>query len=434
MEDRPTINLASGVSAETVGLFAGLIDRYDPVLKPVALKDCPIHFYTGLVRFPASRDAGVTEAGITIPAGGQGGDPAKAAVSCLGEMTERISLISEGLRDPRISSRTNEPEDLPLGPVLGFSARQERKFAELYPGVRAVLQQHRIDWNALSDRRLEVTNLRDGRHAQIPAFGVLMGERERAAGSVPGLVSSSGAAVWSSREEAARRALQELAERDAFGRAWYNRLGITRVYRHDWGRVLPEKLADYLTGRTRRTALLQVASDLDVHVLAAVSYQKDGFGGCLGVAASSTATGAGFSAVSEMLQAEISLELSARAYETDRKRGDAQMPPGLAIARTLRLSDELGVEELPRTDPGGLARVYEAGDLERSCHVRNIDLWQFDATRADLGIPCVKILSPHLCSWQPRFGKERLFVGKGRLSVSEMEVLELEFEKRPFPF
>lgn len=428
------ICLPAGVSAETVSLFAGLIDTFDPILKRVALKDSPMHFCTGLVRLPSPWNPAPTEARLTIPAGGQGENPALAAISCLGEMAERISLFSKGPGDQRTFDKKNAFEDLPLGPVLGFSARQEKKFAELYPAVQAVLRNDRIDWNGLSGRRVWVTNLRDGRRGQIPAFGVLLGEREGAAGSVPRVASSSGAAVWSNREDAARRALHELVERDAFGRAWYNRLGITRVYRDDWDRILPENLAQYLIGRARSTCVMRVVSDLDVHVLAAASYRENGLGGCLGVAAAPTAAGAAFSAVAEMLQAEISLELSARAYEADRRRGDVQMPPGLAAAGTLRLSDELGLEDLPRTDPKALAQVYDEGDLERSCHARNIDLWQFDATRADLGIPCVKILSPQLCSWQPRFGKERLFIAKGAISKAERDVLELEFEKRPFPF
>lgn len=428
------VRLSPGVSPEVVALFAGLIDLYEPVLRPVALKDCPIHFCTGLVQLPGRANSASYEARITIPAGGQGSDPAMAALSCLGEMAERVSLFSEGGEDPRIRWRTDDLQDLPLGPFLGFSARQERRFAERSPALQAVFRQDGTDWNAMSDRRVEITRLRDGGRAQIPAFAVLMGERDGMAPSVPSVASSSGAAVWSSREGATRRALHELAERDAFGRAWYNRLGITRVCPEDWDRILPENLAHFLNARSRHTRVLRVFSDFDVHVLAAVSCQQNDFGGCLGVAAAPSAADAASSAVSEMLQAEISLELSARAYDADRRRGEAQMPTGLALAGTLRLSDELGLKDLPWADPGALARIYDEGDLERSCHARNIDLWRFDATRADLGIPCVKILSPQLCSWQPRFGKQRLFAGGESLNAAEMERLELEFEKRPFPY
>ncbi len=430
----PGIRLSPKVSGEVVALFAGLIDLYGPVLKPVALKDCPIHFCTGLVRLPNPSNQASNEARITIPAGGQGPDPATAAISCLGEMAERISLFFEGEDDPRICSRNAQIEDVPLGPVLGFSARQERRLAERSQAVQAAWRNDRIDWNALSDARVEITNLRDGRHAQIPAFAVLMGKREGMGGSVPRVASSSGTAVWSDREEATRRALHELAERDAFGRAWYNRLGITRVYREDWGTILPENLANYLIARSRLACIFRVFCDFDVQVLAAVSWQKNGLGGCLGVAAAPSAADAAYSAVSEMLQAEISLELSARAYEADRRRGEVQMPPGLALAGTLNLSEELGLEDMPRTDPKALAHIYDSDDLERSCLSRNIDLWRFDATRGDLGIPCVKILSPQLCSWQPRFGKKRIFAHGESLSVADMEKLELEFENRPFPY
>ncbi len=428
------LRLSPGVSPEVVALFAGLIDLYEPVLKPVVLKNCPIHFCTGLIRFPNPSDTASDEATITIPAGGQGLDPAMAALSCLGEMAERISLFSVGREDPRIRRRNNELQDLSLGPFLGFSARQERRFAERSPAVQEVLRNDRIDWNALSDRRIEITNLCDGCHAQIPAYAVLMGKWDGMALSVPRVASSSGAAVWSSREGATRRALHELAERDAFGHAWYNRLGITRVCPEDWGRILPENLAHYLMGRSRSTCVLRIFSDFDVHVLAAVSCQQSGLGGCLGVAAAPSAADAASSAVSEMLQAEISLELSARTYEADRRRGDTQMPPGLVVAGKLRLSEDLGLDQLPRTEPQALERIYDTGDLERSCLARNIDLWRFDATRADLGIPCVKILSPQLCSWQPRFGKKRIFAHGESLSVAELERLELEFERRPFPY
>ena len=76
--------------------------------------------------------------------------------------------------------------------------------------------------------------IRDRRNAWIPQLPL---------GSALG--STLGAAVWTDPETAARRAVLELAERDAAGIWWHNRLGITPL---PWAQVrefLPKICADW---------------------------------------------------------------------------------------------------------------------------------------------------------------------------------------------
>lgn len=423
-----------GIDPGAVRLFVPLIEKFKPVLRPVFLRDCPVSFYTALLKLRSAAETEGRAGLMTLAAGGQGQSPGTAALACLGELAERVSLFSEGTQDLRVFEKSELVEDLPLGAFLGFSGAQEQELLKRYPRLEGFVSDGRIDWNRMSRRRLKVTNLRDGRQAQVPAFGILFGEEGEGEHLPPAPVSSSGTAVWSNLAEAARRALQELAERDAFAQVWYNRVGITRLNARHWPEILSENVAGYLLDRPRSSLLLRVDTDLATHVVAAVSYETDGLGGCLGVSAAASVKHAALSAVYEMLQAEFSLELAARVYAADCAKSVTAMPSALAYASSHNIVDDLRLQQAPECDAGALQQDFGSGDLEASCHAKGIDLWRLDASRMDLGVPCVKILSPHLCSLQPRFGKRRLFSGVVERRWRDIEAREEDFSQWPYPF
>jgi ribosomal protein S12 methylthiotransferase accessory factor len=96
--------------------------------------------------------------------------------------------------------------------------------------------------------------------------------------------------------------------------------------------------------------------------------------------------------------------------------------------------NDLPLGKVQETVGGQLERRFSYDDLLQSCSERGIDIWEFDATRQDLGIPCVKLLSPHLCGWEPRFGKARLYQGVVDRGLRSSPAEEAEFAARPFPF
>lgn len=431
VQDRGALALAEGVRVGDLKLFSKLIETFRPTLKFIPLRECPACFCTGLVELSGPGDAGRRQ---VLAAGGQGEKPGRAALSCLGELAERVSLFSIGSADPRVVSYTDPAMDLELGPFLGFSADQECYLQEQNPELNSGREGERVAWNNLARRRVAVACLRTGAAANLPAYGVLFGERTCVDLSVPGLLSSSGTAVWSDMHTATRKAVDELAERDAFAQAWYNRLGITRVPEHGWSHFLPEKMSRFLGERPRGTGLFRVETDLKTHVLAAISHDQNGLSGCLGVAASPIAEDAAYSAVLEMLQGEVALELAAIAYRADRQNGTGAMPGVLRTASEFRIGEALGLAEVAPADLRALSRPFEPVDLETSCRDRGIELWRFDATRPDLDIPCARVLSPQLCSWQPRFGKERLYTGVVERGLASEPGREADFAACPFPY
>lgn len=434
VEDSAGVRLSKDVDAITFHLFIPLIDTFGPVLKQVRLPDCPLFFCSGLVELAKESAGSERERGTVVAAGGQGATAAQAAVSCLGEMAERISLFAGRDHDPRLHTATPRYSELSLGSFLGFSQRQEFRMRAFYPGFNQWFQNGKIDWNQISSRRVLVSNLKDGSVAEIPSLGVLLAENADPMMSDLSLASTSGTAVWSTYEKASERALRELVERDAFGQAWYNRLGITCLNGDDFGGLIPKKIVDYLLGRARNARICYVDTNLSVHIVAAFSYSDDGLGASVGVSAARTTEKAALSAVCEMLQGEYSLDLSARAYRASGSRGAGDIPPALAYGRRTSIVNDLNLHAAPVADTAKLERVYTADELEASCHDNDIELWRFDATRAELGVPCIKILSPDLCSWQPRFGKQRLFNGVVERGLAVEPGREEDFERRPFPF
>ncbi len=431
----PEFLLASDVSLSDINLFSRMIDAFQPELRQVSLKECPVCFCTGLARIPEQEGLENGGGGAPLAAGGQGDTPGRAALSCLGEMAERISLFTVGIADPRISRRTPELNDLPLGPVAGYSANQE---CELNSASRKLDDNESpvpVAWNELSDRRVLVTNLHTNQKAYFPAYGVLFGEKTREPLALPAFASTSGTAVWRDLEGAVLRGVYELVERDAFAQAWYNRLGITRLNLDVREYILPKKIFGYLQSRSRHSGLYRVDTDQNAHVIAAISHGENGLGACLGVSAAADASHAARSAVNEMLQAELSLQLAAAAFKAGHARGERQgMPKALQMASTLNITDELDLDSVPEADGKLLDAVFEPDAVLQSCREKGIELWQFDATRPDIGVPCAKLISPQLCSWQPRFGKDRLYKGVVERGLAPVEAREQDFAARPFPF
>ncbi len=320
--------------------------------------------------------------------------------------------------------------------VLGYSARQLRAFARGQGSGERRPGDYGPESESFSTRAVNVRRLGDGALFSYPSAGVLFGEFELISGRAGGFASTVGCAVWRDREGARQRALLELVERDAVAQAWYNRLGITLISEELVEALLPLSLVGHLKENRRFWGLYSVATDLKVHIVLSVSCEPDGRRAAIGSAAGWDLASASKSAVTEMLQSENALDLMERAYldkrsETDKPR---KLPRHLAYAlNTSVFEDFLSKASGPHVPPGS-ETVYAYSDLLDSCSRKGIDIWEFDATRSDLGIPCIKLISEHLCSWEPRFGKERLYQGVVDRGLRKQRADESEFEARPFPF
>jgi ribosomal protein S12 methylthiotransferase accessory factor len=420
------------VSDEGLLLFVPLLERYQVRLVPMVRDFCPVRFCTGLLN---DRDiAAPSSAPLTrpIPAGGQGDFDKNASLSCLGELAERLSLCSLGVDDPRIFVDRNEQPEVDFLELMGLSAAQAAQMAGTLTTKIDAHPDGMTGWRSLSDRRIGLRNLVNGHRSQFPSFGVLFQESELATDGALPFASSVGSAVWTSLGGARERALLELAERDAVAQAWYNRLGITCLKPELLRDVLPASLSDYLNAQIRSWGVYRLSTDLPVQVAMAVSHDGAGHRCAFGSSAGWDLAAACKGAIHELLQSENALELMEKAYPSNRT--DARVPSQLTYARTGSILEDLPIETAPDAVPADASSTYGYEQLMQFIEDRNFTIWEFEATRPDLAIPCVKLLSPDLCTWEPRFGKRRLYEGVVERGLRRQQASEAEFAARPFPF
>lgn len=444
--DLVRIGLARSDSSEATGvghmlhgdlaLFLPLLTDFDVRLVPMMRANCPVKFCTGILKLPVSRVPGDKNMRTPIPAGGQADTLVNASFGCIGELTERLSLCSMGESDSRIGEELKELPQVELPSVLGLSETQSRNAVRQLVSRGLELDADAPDWGGISDGRLCLTQLGLGARAQVPGICILFGELEISTGLDHGFASSVGCAVWRNLEGARQRALLELVERDAVAQAWYNRLGITKLDRGQVKSFLAESLSDFLDTESRSWGLYVVDTELHVHVVMAISYDSGGRRAAFGSAAGWDMSSACTAAVEELLQSENALTLMERAYpdRANTVTRSHDVPRHLVYARQNSITDDLLTCAEAATDTSSYEVSYSYDDLLQSCLDRNIEIWEFDATRPDLKVPCVKLISKDLCSWEPRFGKERLYQGVVDRGFRKEPGTEPEFAQRPFPF
>jgi ribosomal protein S12 methylthiotransferase accessory factor len=424
------------IADEDLLLFVPMLTSCEVRLVPVSNEGCPLRFCTGILKSDSDKTRALGRPAKPIPSGGQGWTPVSAAFGCLGELAERLSLCTLGTSDPRIFSKSGLQPEVGLDRFLGLSDTQVQQITRNINWYPDRFYSGEIDWGLISTRRIKVQRLGGGDSAYLPSLGVLFQEFEQITDIDLSFASSAGCAVWHTMEGARERALLELVERDAVAQVWYNRLGITVVPGEVLSEVLPGSLAGFLENPGRSRRLYKVATDLNVHVVLALSFKEDGKSAAFGASAGWDIGSACEGAVQEMLQAEISLGLMELAFPPEKgvDHAGADLPRQLNYAREKSILDDLPLNDVSVVPETDLAKSYSYEGLFQSCLDKEIEIWEFDATRPDLKIPCVKLLSPELCSWEPRFGKKRLYDGVVQRGLRGTAAKEAEFASRPFPF
>lgn len=422
--------------------FLPLLEAWPLAIRALPPDGSGLHLVTAMLDAPGNSVMVAQENGWrgnalksleALVSGGQGGTRLDALQSCLGEMAERLSLLSRGLTDPLVHVHDQGLAEITAGALLRFSPQQEQVLVRTYPVLARHWTGTAIDWNALSPRRLAAVPLDGGKAVQLPALGQLIGEG--AWSGVPGLplASSVGTAVWADREGACRRALAEAGERDAVGLWWYNRLGITPLATGVAQEVLPKICAKWISGRQRVTRFFLLPSDLAQHVVMALSWTGEGRMGVGGFAAAPDATAALRSAFAELVQGERMLDLRLAALSSQ-ATGAERLPPALDLALNRDIRTEFRLVRDSTMAVTSPPPDFAPDALATSLLDRGMKVYVLDLTRPDIGLACAKVVSPDLIDWQPRFGSWRLkgSNGAGR-SLQDIE-REKDLSSRPFPF
>lgn len=337
-------------------------------------------------------------------ANGRGLTQAACAASCLGEAAELSSCCAWGdEKFVRASAVELGADALSPDRLLGltsaqFSAREawnERLGAFDWRPVQSAPDAP-LDW-------LQVQAAHTGETRFAPADAILIGRREAGDTQAVAIADSNGCASAEDLEVAKASAVQELIERDALARWWYGRRARHVVDISDIrGGTL---LVAYLLKRTRISRLFDITTDLGIPAFAAVSAEPDGSDVAIGSSASLDADKAALSALLEMLQMEISLEIARQAgseaatWDTWRRAVSMATPPlSLAAAQT----------PLPRSSKSKQGSADPLSLYLDACSTAQVSLYYCDMTRSQLGIPTVRALSPDLCHFKPRFARTRL--------------------------
>lgn len=368
-----------------------------------------------------------------LVSGGQGESRLGALQSCLGEMAERLSLVSRGRTDPLVHVHDQGLAEIAAGTLLRFSPQQEQALVRTYPVLARHWTGTAIDWNALSPRRLAAVPLDGGGAVQLPSLGQLIGEGTWSGLTGLPLASSVGTAVWADREGARRRALAEAGERDAVGLWWYNRLGITPLAMGVVQEVLPEICASWIADRQRVTRFFLLPSELAQHVVMALSWTGDGRMGVGGFAAAADPAAAIRSAFAELVQGERMLDLRLSGL-SGQMPGASRLPPALDLALNRDIRTEFRLVPDSAVAATSLPPAFTPDALATSLLDRRMRVYILDLTRPDIGLACAKVVSPDLIDWQPRFGGWRLN-GPDQAEGGQQGIeREKDFSSRPFPF
>ena len=347
----------------------------------------PVPDAPGLVFFGGEIDPGVLgEQHAGLPFGnlaGSGLSPQRAFEACVGEGIEYLSQFVQS-EDPH--------ERGLLRDYVGADGHAWRF-------ISSILTSSEID----ADRQIAWTRahrLLDGASAWFPLD---LCYRRRAADQdfKPPLKLSSGCAAGATIEAATLRGLLELVERDAVALWWRGgRLGRAVGSETQAARAAMELLAKLRQdARDRETWLLDITTDIDIPVIAAMSARADGFGFAVGFGARLDLAEAARAAIFELCQVEIGQHVvAAKRHES----GDGALNEN--DRRQLRRSTLLDTRNcaLLRSAPyDAIAsrKPFPDSSLQETIkrlEERDVPIYAIDLSRARFGIPVVRVIAPAL--------------------------------------
>jgi ribosomal protein S12 methylthiotransferase accessory factor len=349
---------------------------------------------------------------------GKGSTAEQGEASALMEAIERYSGIYQGdeIRMTRRFADFSSGEAIAPNDILLFSEAQYRQGqmpAATHDHTPAPFDPSaEIEWSP-------VWSLRDGRFKYLPTSLIYFFYRG------PGQINadSNGCAAGNTVEEAIVQGFLELIERDAYAIWWYNRSQREEVDLAQFDDSYIHNLRQQLADTGRRLWVLDITSDLGIPTFVAMTHWlNDGkenleFG-----------SGAHFDPQIAMLRAltELNqfLSIGLMGGRVDQSSLDGVTP--------LRLEDHpyLMPGKKPAHGASAAAKFGNLGSREQvdAC-VRlttgaGLDFMVLDQTRADIGVPVVRVIAPGLRHFYRRFAPGRLYDVPVKLGLRDRPIAE----------
>jgi ribosomal protein S12 methylthiotransferase accessory factor len=339
-------------------------------------------------------------------ASGKGRTDILARASLVGEVAERHSAVFRG-DEPRIRGTFLEYHDRAIHPnsVMLFSEHQlalRSTWATVEDPIPHKLSENeQIDWTP-------IWSVTENRQKLAPTSLLYFGAPENSGGSFC-IADSNGNAAAASLESAMLQGLLELIERDAVGIWWFNAVQRPAVALDSIGDEWIDAFIAQLAAIRRDAWVLDVTTDNGIPAYAAISRRMDGSAEeiMFGFGAHVDAKTAVVRALTELGQTlAVMQEIS---------KGNAPVTSGLR--EWLHSASLEGCPYLvPLSEIGlrdSVASADSSGDAFDICRRRleklGLECLVLDQTRADVGIPTVKMIVPGLRHYRRRLGPGRLY-------------------------
>ena len=327
------------------------------------------------------------------------------------------------------------------GALHGDEIRTRRRFADFAAGDEAL---HPNDAQLFSDRQLDnaesindmghpynivpprldpdaeidwtpVWSLTQQRHRYLPT-SMLYSMAPEQRGPSDLIADSNGCAAGNTAEEAILQGFYELAERDAFGIWWYNRLRVPAVDLESFDDEYLAEAAGYYARCGREVWMLDVTSDIGIPTFVALSRRPD-------AQTEDIIYGAGAHADPRLAALRAICELNQCLTWLPRPGGGGGRPmidDPLALRwwKTARLADCAWLAPAADQPPRKASQfsVAETSDtLEDVEHcralveARGLEFLVLDQTRPDIGMPVMRVIVPGMRHFWARFAPGRLY-------------------------
>ncbi|XXX79841.1 TOMM precursor leader peptide-binding protein [Sorangium sp. So ce134] len=381
----------------------------------------PVYFAAYLNTVPPEQPANLDD--FTRWGLGKGRTAAQSRTGALCEAIERYSVVFRG-DEPRIRARWSDLAQEAVHPreLLQFSDTQYQRREEINLRLRDPRRAVplRFDENVSIDWT-PVFSLTTGARRYVPTSYCYMDTPVESGGQFCSL-NPNGHAAGNCLEEAVLQAFFELAERDAVGIWWYNRVRRPAVDLASFGQPYFSDLLAHYRDMGFELWVLDVTNDLEIPAFVALAHHAGADRWYIGFGCHAEARLGVQRALTELNQ----------IFEP---AGTARAPWGEEP-----LSDESFLypdDSQPRRRRGDHPefRRDDLRDDVRACVERaarlGLEMLVLDQTRPDIGLTVVKVIVPGLRHFWPRFGPGRLYDVPVRMGWIEQPLEEARLTPVP---
>lgn len=356
---------------------------------------------------------------------GKGRTPSQSRASALGEGIERWSSMFQG-DEPRFRARLADLGEDAFHPrqLLLFSDEQYRYREELF----AKHQYHRatdipvpfdesqeVDWTP-------VWSLTHERRRYLPTAYCYNRYPTRPATRFT-TADSNGLAAGNCLEEAILQGFLELAERDAVGIWWYNRLRRPGVDLSSFHEPYFQSLLEHYRSHQWKLWAVDLTHDLEIPTFAALGRSSRTGHYCVGFGAHLDPRLALQRAITEFNQIFSPSETYKSPWEGYEMEDPSFLHPDERVPMKTLADFPLPPQEDIRDDVRAcVAKVARHG----------LETLVLDLTRPDVGLNVVKVTVPGLRHFWPRFGPGRLYEVPVKLGWLPAPLTEAQLNPVPF--